>query len=284
MVASLFVVARIPAQSLGQWDFNSSNLTATAGATLTALDYADGGGGPTALATTFGSTTAFGIPNINGTNAVVMRFPVATNTMGYFMPTPAANGGGSFVNQYTFILDVLYPTTGTVRPLLDTDGTVFVPGADFIVSTGGGIGVPPNGPFNGTIAANTWYRIGLTVTGSQIRKYIDGVEVGSQAHTLEGRLALSPSQINTLILANTVGTATLGYVNSIQLRDVALNVGQMAALGPASAAGIPTVIPRSRRLLNRVIPPPAPPGFLCCPSSASCSIRAIQRSLAARSN
>ena len=69
MVASLFVVARTHAQPSGQWDFNSSNLTATVG---TDMQYADGGGGATSLATTFGSCTAFGIPTISGSNAVVV--------------------------------------------------------------------------------------------------------------------------------------------------------------------------------------------------------------------
>lgn len=91
ILTTVFVATRIPAQPFGQWDFNGSNLTATVG---TPLVYADGGGGATELATAFGTTAGFGISNIDGTNAVVMGFPAATNTMGYFIPTPPANGGG----------------------------------------------------------------------------------------------------------------------------------------------------------------------------------------------
>src|SRR6266850_2682285 len=251
-IATLFGIATVPAQPSGQWDFNSGNLNATVGS---ALQYADGPGGPTELGTAFNSTTTFGIPNINGTAASVMRFPAATNTMGYFMPAPlAGNGGGGLVNDYTIIFDLLYPTAGTVRPLLDTDGGVFVQGAELIANTGNGIGVTPNGPFDGTIAANTWYRVGFSVraissTETEIHKFVNGLEVGSQVNNgsaqgwgTDGRLAMTPAGV-ALILANTVGTATLGYVNSIQLRDVALNAGQMEALGGPSAAGIPQVIP-----------------------------------------
>ncbi|MBE0545808.1 MAG: immunoglobulin domain-containing protein [Verrucomicrobia bacterium] len=240
-VASLLAVANVPAQPFGQWDFNTGNLNPTAGVTAGALQYADG---DTTTGTAFGTTTSFGIPDINGAAAQVMRFPVATNTMGYFMPTPPANGGGSTVNEYTIIFDVLYPASGTVRPLVDTDGSLFVAGADLIVNAAGGIGVPPNGPFDGTIAPNTWYRIAFAVTPTEVRKYINGAEVGSQAGAgFEGRLSLDASAISTRILANTVGDAALGYVNSIQLRDVALSGGQIGALGGPSAAGIPLEIP-----------------------------------------
>src|SRR5256885_3093433 len=82
---------------LGQWDFNSGNLSQTAGATYGDLQYTD----PTIQSLTqFGSTTSFGISNINGTVAQVMSFPAATNGAGYFMTSPGtANGGGSQVND-----------------------------------------------------------------------------------------------------------------------------------------------------------------------------------------
>src|SRR5690349_18716679 len=90
--ATLFGVATVLAQPVGQWDFNSGNLTATTGADLS---YADGGGGNTQTGTSFGTTTSFGIPDIAGSSALVMKFPAATNAgMGFNMPTPPPNGGG----------------------------------------------------------------------------------------------------------------------------------------------------------------------------------------------
>jgi hypothetical protein len=87
-----------------------------------ALTFFDGPGGVTAAGTAFGGTTNFGISTINGTNAIVMRFPAATNGQGYNMSTPAGNGGGGTVNQYTYILDVFYPTASStqIRPLIRT--------------------------------------------------------------------------------------------------------------------------------------------------------------------
>src|SRR5947209_6963549 len=151
----LFLVSNVRAQSVGQWDFNSSNLVQTAGGTLGNLQYAD----PTTSAqTAFGTTPSFGIPNIGGSPAIVMRFPTATNGMGYQMPTPpTANGtGGSTVNEWSLVMDVLYPLASDTldRPIIDTDGSVFVAGPDFIVSATDGLGIPPGGPFNGSILPN----------------------------------------------------------------------------------------------------------------------------------
>jgi hypothetical protein len=230
-------------QSLGQWDFDAGTLAASGGATLGALTYADAN---TTSQTAFGTTTSFGIPNINGSPANVMRFPIATNGMGYLMPTPpGANGGGSTVNEWTMILDVLYPAASDVviRPIIDTDGAVFVPGPDIVISDTDGIGPTPSGPFNGSIQPNVWYRVGIVVTASEVDYYINGSQVGTTSGAgLDGRFALSLST-TALILGSTANNAGLGYVNSIQLRDSALNGGQMLALGSPVASGIPTTIP-----------------------------------------
>ena len=251
ILTGLLVAANSYAQPFGSWDFNSSNLTATVG---TDLVYADGGGGVTSLTTVFGTTTGFGISDIAGSPAVVMLFPAATNGQGYNMPTPAANGGGSTVNQYTYLLDVFYPTAsnGKTRPLIQTHNGVALGSQQFIVIDGATGGVGPakigaggvSGPFVGSIAANTWYRIGIVVTaGGTTRVYTNGIEMGSfSSGIIDGFFALD-ANATALILADSSTNSALGYVNSVQLRDVALNAGQMAALGAASAGGIPSIIP-----------------------------------------
>src|SRR5689334_16591168 len=231
MLAALLVHARTYAQPNGQWDFDSGNLNATVGSPLL---YADGDPGPTKAGTQFGTTTSFGIPNINGTPANVMKFPIATNGMGYSMPDPAsANGGGSTVNEWTLIMDLLYPAASdsVTRPIIDTDGSFFVAGPDFIINNADGLGAPPGGPFVGTISPNTWNRIGITVTAGTVNFYINGQQVGTMAGAgVDNRFALTAGA-NSLILGSTANAAAVGYVNSIQLRTNALNAGQMLALG-----------------------------------------------------
>ena len=249
--AVLIVAANSFAQPFGAWDFNSSNLTATVG---TDLVYTDGGGGVTSLTTSFGTTTDFAISDIAGSPAALMRFPAATNGQGYNMPTPAANGGGSTVNQYTYLLDVFYPTASNskTRPLIQTHNGVALGSQQFIVIDAATGGVGPSkigaggvsGPFVGNIAANTWYRIGIVVTaGGTTRVYTNGIEMGSfSGGVIDGFFALDVNA-TALILADTSTNSALGYVNSVQIYDSALNAGQMAALGAPTAAGIPTVIP-----------------------------------------
>src|SRR5438874_1166779 len=93
---------KVSGQSIGQWDFNNSNLVATAGSTLGNMQFAG-----TAAQTLFGTTTMFGIPGIAGGNAAVMRFPIATNGTGYLMPTPTSPNGGpgaAKVNEWSLIM------------------------------------------------------------------------------------------------------------------------------------------------------------------------------------
>ena len=105
---SLLAVGAIPclAQSdpsiTGQWEFDNGNLNATVG---TAADYWVAVSGRDVEAETqFGTTTSFGIPDIGGQPANVMKFPQTDSSMGYSMfPDIEPNGGGSFVNQYTII-------------------------------------------------------------------------------------------------------------------------------------------------------------------------------------
>jgi hypothetical protein len=255
---------------VGQWDFNSSNLVATIGTDLT---YANDGG-VTQQGTRFGTTASFGIPDINGTNAVVMQFPAATNGGGYMMTAPPnPNGAGTAVNVWTLIMDLLYPSSSDkmIRPIIDTDGTFFVPGPDFVIDSSDGIGSPPSGPYDGMIVPNTWYRVGIVVTNTEIRYFLNGLPVGEvpnvacPSHFLDCRYALTPS-LPTLILGSTDTNAALGYVNSIQLWGVNLDAGQMKALGGASGAGIPTNIPPVPSYIESQTPgvsvagvPPNPP-------------------------
>jgi hypothetical protein len=249
-------------QTIGQWDFNSSNLVQSAGSTLGDMTFADGTGGTTDTETLFGNNTTFGIPDINGTPATVMRFAAATNGQGYFIPPiPTASDGGSAVNSWTLIMDLLYPSEsdGVDRPIIDTDaasttGGGQVAGPDFIVSASGGLGAPGGPPYVGSILPNTWYRIGIVVTTNQVSLYINGNRVGIiPGAGLDGRFALSANS-SYLVLSTLFETAAVGYVNSIQIRNVALNPGQMSALGGPSAAGIAQTIPPVPAFIDSSIP------------------------------
>jgi hypothetical protein len=81
-----------------------------------------------------------------------------------------------------------------------------------------------------------------------LRKYLNGTFVGEQSlgnppqGGLDGRWALTPGGSAELFTDND-GEVSPGYLNSLQFHDVALNTGQLLALGRPTAAGIPSTIP-----------------------------------------
>ncbi|OQB94354.1 MAG: Calcineurin-like phosphoesterase [Verrucomicrobia bacterium ADurb.Bin118] len=227
--------ASIHGAVIGQWDFNSSNLTATVG---TALAYR----GDTAGQTTFTTKT------IAGETAVVMAFPATTPTQGYVMTHGIApNGGGSAVNQFTLIMDVMYPAASAnqYRALLQTS-TGNANDADLFVGNGNGIGTIA--VYHGTVQPDTWHRLAfvfdLTLPNGQLRKFIDGNLVGVQDLTsgADGRWSLDPT---ALLFTDDDGETKPGFVNSIQIHDVPLPDSYLASLGGPTAAGIPEPPPAS---------------------------------------
>lgn len=253
-LAGAFGLSAMAAQPpVGQWDFNAGNLSATTGSPLT---YIDGAGGATETNTRFGTTTTLGIPDIGGTPAAVMGFPANAAGGGLNMPAPAdPNGeGGTLVNNWTIIMDLLFPaeSMNKLRALIDTDAGLFAPDAEFFVGANNGIGV--NGSFHGAVKANTWHRIAIVHSDGFLTKYIDGVRVGRQsAGGLDGRFALTPAG-NVALFTDDDGQTAAGYANSIQLRSEALDRGQINALGGPTAAGIPAAIPPVPSYVERWIP------------------------------
>lgn len=233
--------AGIPTVS-GQWDFNAGTLDATLGS---ALMYR----GDTETVTTFSADT------IDGASANVMGFPGTTPAQGYYaMPGVLANGGGDFANQYTLIMDIKFPTAsnGTWRGLWQTD-TNNVNDGELFVNTGNGIGI--SGDYKGTIVAETWHRVAFAIdmTKPELAKYIDGELVGTQelGGGIDGRFAAGNL---ALLFADESDETAPGFVNSIQIRPLQLSAEQIAALGGATAAGIPLDLPYFPTIVEEDVP------------------------------
>lgn len=240
----------------GQWDFDNGNLSATAGGQP--LDYLDGAGGDTQRATAFGTTTSFGIPNIGGAEAKVMRFGTNTIPAGYSMPTPSSgNGGGSQVNQWTLLMDVLYPAVSNnrFRAIIETDGGLTAD-ADVFINGSNGLGI---GSYGGTVTPDAWHRLAVVAdtAANELRFYINGTQVlvrnAGNAAAIDGRWALGAGGI-AFLFADDNGETAGGYVNSIQLHNTALSKGQILALGGPSASGLPATLPPVPSSLENWIP------------------------------
>lgn len=254
-----FDTARV-ASVTGQWDFENGDLAATFGSPM---EYGDLSESDVSSLTEFGSTTDFGIPDIGGVTALVMKYnreeaPEGLDQpesfqAGYLLPhSIEPNGGGTKVNEWTLLMDVLFPDpqVDPFSALLqidgpETDSDLFVRWNNIGGEGTGGIGL--SGLFSGNPAAalkiGEWHRIVIAVdTASatpEISTFVDGVKFQDLALTapqIDGRHALSSS---LRIFADDNNELNTVYVNSVQILDGKLTIDEIASLSVATAQGFP---------------------------------------------
>jgi hypothetical protein len=230
-----------------QWDF-SDNINSTFGNGT--LEYADSS---SQTLTTFGTTDGGSVPHIGGEAAAFMRVPAFTTLGEGYNATfhsTAPNGSGSYVNQYSIVLDVLSPASINWTPVFNADpANSSGNDADFYISDMGAIGIGALGySADGLIAPNTWYRIGFTADfgAGTAAYYIDGNQVGLRTggSLVDGRFSLY-SNVDAgpdLRLFNE-GDISGQYthellVNSFYFTDRTLSASEVAALGGPHALGV----------------------------------------------
>ena len=242
---SFSVDARDKIQITGYWNFNNE-LNATIG---NPLKYLDGEKGATASATEFGSSTDFGIPDINGKSTSVMKVNhIGSNAnFGYLMEHGISpNGGGKKVNQYSIVFDVLFTGGGNGwASLLNMDS--LGDGDVFWRRNDGGLGQGGNGyePDDPEIKVNKgqWHRIVLAVDLAQglYEKYVDGKYHSSQTNSgLDGRQSMKSS---SWLFNDNDGENGEIYVSAIQILNGKVSEDEAKALGTPSAIGIPMPTP-----------------------------------------
>jgi hypothetical protein len=237
-------VIRPPVFVTGQWDFLLGNLAATSGADLQYYD------SNVHTITDFGTTTHYGIPNINGVPTSVMHFaPTSSETGGYTL----SHGAATPVNAYTFIYDVYYPagsdlTWRTLWSLDDYDKSVWINNSDNL-----GAQLYEG---NGIVTAGAWHRLALAfdVTGTEtgtattpvLAKFVDGVKISNEL------LPTWPAAWDDYQFPITGPSGSIfrdgwkdsaeTYVSSVQFSNGRQPDGYIAALGGASALKIPGTI------------------------------------------
>ena len=223
------------ASTSAQWDFNGSLTSSTGGADLVP--------GASTPASVPGAT--FATASIGGQAAQVVAF-----TRGTFLRLThglGANAGGALLNQYTLLMDVMFPSRPTGWAVLWQTSANNGDDGDWFINPSGGIGI--SGNYGGTVSDGVWHRLGLVVdaVAGTYTAFVDGVQVQQNSGvTLDGRFALGP---DALLFADENQENAAGYVNSVQLRAVAMTAEEVAALGGPAAGGIPvTVIPALRLL------------------------------------
>jgi len=229
-----------------EWDFAAGNLAAVLGNGT--MEYADAA---TPGLSVFGTTTGTTVPHIGGQPATFLRVPAFTGlTNGYLLSfnDSGPNGGGSYINRYTLIFDVLIPGPLNWLPLFNSNPQN-ANDADWYVDSAGKIGIGDLGySAAGAITANTWQRIAFAAdlgTGA-VTYYRNGTQVGQRTGSslLDGRFAIfsGADAGPDLLLFNEGDTSGVYthelYTSSIAFTDRRLSAAEVAALGGPRAEGI----------------------------------------------
>ncbi len=241
----LFAAGPAPAGT-ANWEFNGDLTSSTGQAALTPVGYPGVAGVPSVTFedSLIGGVTAKAARLAKGTALAVLHgFP--------------ANGGGSYLNQYTIIMDAKFPGIGDWISLYQTN-EAYDDGAgqyllsdsndgDWFINPSGAVG--SQGNYGGALADDTWHRLSLVVdlVAGTFTSFIDGVMVQQlTGQGLDGRYALytpndpDPYDWFFLFADETAGAVEMGEVviNSFQFRDRALAAEEIAALGGPDADGI----------------------------------------------
>lgn len=147
-----------------------------------------------------------------------------------------ANGGGSYVNEWTLLLDVKVPASsiGNWVSLYQTNSSNSNDG-DCFVRTNKTIGVGDTGYSRKTISGDTWYRIIISVdNGSFYRIYVDGTEwLNGTVQSIDGRFSLDPQ---ILFFADNDGEDYPIICTNIAMWGQALTAAEVTSLGTVSTA------------------------------------------------
>jgi glycerophosphoryl diester phosphodiesterase len=236
-----------PSNAVYEWTFDAGNLASALGNGV--MEYADNA---TVSLTSFGTTDGATVPHINGQSATYMRVPAFTGiNNGYHLSfaDSGPNGGGAYINRFTFLADILIPGTLNWTALFNTNPEN-ANDADWYVDANGrlGIGSPLGYSNPSTISARAWHRIAFVADlgAGAVTYYRNGSQVYQRAGTslLDGRFSLYSANDPgpDLLLFNEgdgggVYTHEL-YAASIAFVDRNLSAAEIAALGGPNSEGI----------------------------------------------
>ena len=206
-------------------------------------------GGKAAMAAVGGWSPTYVSETIGGSPATALSFPAFDNTQALDMPnqaTPDNTGISTTTNLWSVVMDVKFPVLSGFTSLFDTDSAAAADGDYFIRDDSaaglfGGLGI--SSQYAGVVEADKWTRIAITVDGTTggvytVNGYIDGVLASTSTTGIapNGREAITDI---LHLFADEDGETAAGLINSLAFYDEVLAADAVAALGAASATGIP---------------------------------------------
>jgi hypothetical protein len=148
------------------------------------------------------------------------------------------NGDGYMVNEYTLQIDFSIPEAGIWHAFFQTD-VANGGDADLFTNKTNQIGTASTSYSAGTVSANTWYRMVITVKNGYFFKiFIDGEPfLNAAGQGVDGRYALGEK---LLLFADDDGDDGVILCSEVSIWDVVLTEEQVKKLGNATT--IPTAI------------------------------------------
>lgn len=160
----------------------------------------------------------------------------------------SANGGGTLVNQASWVMDIFSPATsrGQWRTIFQTDLSNVSDGDYFIRNTDDALGVGAIGYSSSPINETVWTRLVITMdlalAGNDFKTYLNG----SLFHThmpnqvVDGRFALQPGTNGVLMFTDEDGEDYPLHVAGLAIYEDALTPQEVALLG---GPGDPMILP-----------------------------------------
>lgn len=180
-----------------------------------------------------GNAAQFGI-DLPGGDVPVLNYSAFDSDEGLHIATPAGSGD---LTSFTMVWDINSADTGSYQALLQLDAGNSSD-ADLFINGGRGIGI--SSTYTGTVPADDWARIAITVEdlgngNSTLSKYIDGALVGTQ--TVPTARFTVDASTGFLILTDNDHETAQGYLAHFGMTDTVLTPAQIAALGGVDADG-----------------------------------------------
>jgi hypothetical protein len=149
-----------------------------------------------------------------------------------------ANGGGSLVNEYTLQIDYSVPEAGIWHTFYQTDLVNTSDGELFANNTDNTIGNSTTGYSTKGIAANTWYRMVISVkNGAFFKVYLNGeLWLDAPGQAIDSRWGLADA---LLLFADNDGEDGIIKCSEVSIWEAALTADEVVQLGTDPSNKLP---------------------------------------------
>ena len=223
----------------GNWTFDNADLTSLGvGSQLRPFNYNQKDNYQPVL---FGNSDTFGIKPINGIKPNVIKVPAFDPQNGLFIFSNFTSGVHEELHyNFSLIMDIYIPKKSQNKLIniyqsnLDNenDGDLFI----------GPKGIGISNVYHEKLSPETWYRLGIVVSETAIKKYVNGVFVGE--NKIEGgrwsvyNVFAGGQDQGFLLFSDDNNETAEFFVSALQLRNYSMSSIEIKRLNKPDAKGI----------------------------------------------